>query len=402
MSQILSVSQLNSYIMGIISNDNLLSDIIVSGEISNFKHHSSGHLYFTLKDERSLIKCVMFSSNAIKLNFRPSDGNKVLVKGYISVYEKNGAYQIYVQNISLEGTGDLFTKFENMKKKLQDLGYFDKEHKKEIPYLPSTIGVITSDTGAVINDILNVLKRRFSTYNILLYPTKVQGNTAYKEIIKGIEYFNKNKNVDVIILARGGGSIEDLWPFNEYKLALTIFNSDIPIISAIGHETDYTISDFVSDMRAPTPSAAAEIVLPNKEDIINFIYDNTMRINKAYKNYLENKKQLVSDYSNRPVLKRPEEFINVLQMNIDFITEKLNSIGGKVINGVEKDFFSLTSKIEALSPISIINRGFAIVMSDKGDIITSINKIEKNEIINIKISDGNIISKVIKKEVSNG
>jgi len=402
MSQILSVSQLNSYIMGIISNDNLLSDIIVSGEISNFKHHSSGHLYFTLKDEHSLVKCVMFSSNAIKLNFRPSDGNKVLVKGYVSVYEKNGAYQIYVQNISLEGTGDLFTKFENMKRKLSDLGYFDKEHKKKIPYLPNTIGIITSDTGAVINDILNVLKRRFSTYNILLYPTKVQGDTAYKEIIKGIEYFNNKKNVDVIILARGGGSIEDLWPFNEYQLALSIYNSDIPIISAIGHETDYTISDFVSDMRAPTPSAAAEIVLPNKEDIINYINDNTVRINKAYKNYLDKKKQQVRDYSNRPVLKRPEEFINVLQMNVDFIGEKIKSIGEKIINDVEKDFYRLTSKIETLSPISTINRGFAIVMNDKGDIITSVKKVNKGEKINIKVSDGNIISEVIKKGVNNG
>ncbi|MBN2852750.1 MAG: exodeoxyribonuclease VII large subunit [Clostridia bacterium] len=402
MNQMLTVSQLNSYIMGIISKDEKLSDVAVSGEISNYKRHSSGHLYFTLKDDRSVIRCVMFKSNTANLNFEPVDGQKVLVKGYVSVYEKSGYYQIYASDISLKGEGDLYLEFEKMKKKLAASGYFSLEHKKKIPYLPNAIGIITSDTGAVINDILNVLNRRFNTYNILLYPSKVQGDSAHKEIIRGLKYFNTEKNVDVIILARGGGSIEDLWPFNEYDLALAIFDSEIPVISAVGHETDFTIADFVSDLRAPTPSAAAELVLPNKDDINRFISNNAFRLNNAYLSMIEKKQRKIEEYKSRPVLRRPEEYLNIIQMNLDSLTDKLNYASNNIIKRHELSFLELASKMETLSPLATINRGYAVVEDLDGNILTSVKRIKNEELIRTRMKDGSLTSKVIDREVNNG
>ena len=397
-NQVLNVSQVNSYIMSIISKDEILSNVTVSGEISNFKRHSSSHLYFTLKDERSLIRCVMFRGNASKLDFIPQDGNKVIIRGYVSVFEKNGAYQLYANHISLEGSGDLYKKFEMLKGKLEKKGYFRNEIKKKLPYLPNAIGVITSDTGAVIKDITNVLDRRFDTYNLMLYPSRVQGNNAYIEIIKGIEYFNNSKLVDVIILARGGGSIEDLWTFNEELLADTIYSSEIPIISAIGHDTDYTISDFVSDYRSPTPSAAAEIVLPNKNEIINFIIDYYKRLNNSYLSNITRKQEKINEYINRPVLKRPEEYINIIQMNLDLLVEKYKSTIENIVNDYEKKFLGLTNRFEALSPLATLNRGYAIIEKTNKEIITSINEVAIDDNINIKLKDGTVIGKVIDKE----
>ena len=263
----MTVCELNNYIKDVIDNDMMLNNVYIKGEISNFKNHYSGHMYFTLKDEKSLIKCVMFKSYTGNLDFVPKDGMNVVVLGTVSVFERDGVYQIYVKGMEEDGMGALYKAYEQLKEKLQDEGLFDEKYKKKIPMLPTSIGVVTSSTGAVIRDIINVTTRRFPKVNIKLFPSQVQGKGAAQTIVKAIEYFNFEKNVDLIIVARGGGSLEDLWPFNEEVTARAIFKSEIPIISAVGHETDFTIADFVADLRAPTPSAAGELAVPSLDEV---------------------------------------------------------------------------------------------------------------------------------------
>ena len=275
----LSVRELNLYVKDLVDRDDFLNNVYVKGEISNFKRHYTGHLYFTLKDKDSLIKCVMFKSYTSNIKFEPQDGMQVVILGQVAVYERDGVYQIYVKGMEQEGLGALYEAYEKLKAKLEAQGLFDESHKKEIPLLPKAIGVVTSKTGAVIKDIINVTTRRFPNVVIKLYPSAVQGVGAAETIVEGIKYFNKAKNVDTIIIARGGGSLEDLWPFNEEITAHAIYESEIPIISAVGHETDFTIADFVADLRAPTPSAAGELAVPDLEElkwkiqnIINIFY----------------------------------------------------------------------------------------------------------------------------------
>ena len=260
----LTVRELTAYIKQLVDSDMLLSNVSVSGEISNFKHHSSGHMYFSLKDQDAVIRCVMFRTYNARMKFIPEEGMKVIVRGYVSVYAPGGTYQLYAEEMQPDGTGSLYLAFEQLKRKLEAQGWFARERKKPIPRLPRAIGIVTSPTGAVIRDILNVLQRRYPNIRVIIYPSAVQGNDAPAQLARGIRYFNGERNVDVIILARGGGSIEDLWPFNDEGLAYAIYDSQIPIISAVGHETDFSISDFVADLRAPTPSAAAELAVPEK------------------------------------------------------------------------------------------------------------------------------------------
>ncbi|MCK5812556.1 MAG: exodeoxyribonuclease VII large subunit [Clostridiales bacterium] len=398
MNQKITVTQLNTTISQLISNHEPLAHVLVEGELSNFKRHSSGHLYFSLKDERSLVRCVMFRGQTGRVNFNPIDGNKVIIKGHVGVYEKNGSYQLYVSEMTLHGAGDLYLKFEQLKKRLALEGLFEIERKRKIPYLPSTIGIITSPTGAVIKDITNVLDRRFPNYNAILYPSKVQGVDAHKTIISGIKYFNNFRNVDVIIIARGGGSIEDLWPFNEENLAYEIASSSIPIISAIGHETDFTIADFVADLRAPTPSAAAELVLPNLDDIKIYIKEKKIRLITSMKNLLVKKKQLLAYYADRPVMKRPDEYVNKLHQRIDQLDDKLKFHMKTKINSIEKDFVVLLGKMQSLSPLDTIKRGYAVIETEEKKLITSVKDVSKDDIIIAKMSDGIIISKVLDKE----
>lgn len=400
MNQKITVTQLNATISQLITNHEPLSHVLVEGELSNYKHHSSGHLYFSLKDDRSLVRCVMFRGQTKNINFNPVDGNKVIIKGHVGVYEKNGSYQVYVSEMTLHGAGDLYLQFEQLKKQLAEKGLFELQRKRKIPYLPSTIGIITSPTGAVINDITNVLNRRFPNYNAILYPSKVQGSDAHLTIINGIEYFNKLMNVDVIILARGGGSIEDLWPFNEESLAYKIVSSKIPIISAIGHETDFTIADFVSDLRAPTPSAAAELVLPNSDDIKAFIKDQNNRLLVSINSVISKKQQLLVYYSDRPVMKRPDEYVNKLQQRIDQLDDQLNYHIKTQINTVEKNFVVLLGKMQSLSPLDTIKRGYAVIETEQKKLITSVKDVSKDDIIIAKMKDGAITSKVIDKEIA--
>lgn len=402
MKKAVSVSQLNMYIKMLLGNDEHLSDILVKGEISNFKLHHSGHIYFTLKDNKAAIKCVMFASYAGRLDFRPSDGMQITAAGYVSVYEKSGQYQLYVSNMMEEGEGALYIKFEKLKKQLMEEGLFDESRKKPIPMLPDSIGVVTSATGSVIKDIINVLDRRYPKYNLLLYPSHVQGKGAEIEIASGIRYFNEIRPVDVIIIARGGGSIEDLWPFNEEHLARAIFTSSIPVISAVGHETDFTIADFAADRRAPTPSAAAEIAVPELSVIISTLENAKSRLKSGVNNILKMNENGLGALMSRPVLTRPDEIFNIASQSVDRSAEKLHKAYLGLIDKYSTDFRELTTKMELLSPLGTIARGYSVITDLDEHVITSVNKVNLGQEIKARLEDGTIFSKVIKTEETHG
>lgn len=329
----LTVTELNSYIKRTLDNDFILNNLYIKGEISNLKYHSSGHIYFSLKDSISKINCVMFRSNSIDLDFKLQEGMEVIASARCSIYPETGSLQLYISSLQKEGIGELHIKFEKLKKKLQEEGYFDEDHKKAIPKMPRRIGVVTSETGAVIRDIINVSRRRNSYVDIVLYPAVVQGEKAYKTVIEGIKFFNAQKSVDVIIIGRGGGSIEELWNFNEEELAKEIFNSKIPIISAVGHEVDFTISDFVSDYRASTPSQAAEIAVPLESDIIKEIENYNKRIKEIAFNKFNYEKERLFNYKKILQLNNPEVTLSNSYLEIDNIQDKMKKI---INNRIEK------------------------------------------------------------------
>jgi exodeoxyribonuclease VII large subunit len=369
---IYTVSELTKDIRKIIENN--FPYLWLEGEISNFKRHSSGHLYLNLKDKDAIIQAVMFKGSADKLKFKPEDGLKVTCSGKVSVYDQRGQYQIYISSMEPLGLGSLQLAFEQLKEKLKKEGLFDSARKKPIPFLPSKIGVITSPTGAAIRDILNVLRRRFSNAEVILIPVNVQGNDAKNEIAQGIDLFNKSSKIDVMIVGRGGGSLEDLWAFNEEIVARAIANSKIPVISAVGHEIDWTIADFVSDFRAPTPSAAAELVLPEKEELLN-------RINVA-KQRLKNALQGVTvQYEQR----------------IDELKEALQFRQENFLRTMKQCLNNLIGKLEVLSPLSTIKRGYSITKTDEtGMVLKDIKKTKKGDIIRTRLINGEIISIVDK------
>ena len=389
-----SVSDLNLYIKEKIAGDEALNAVVVKGEISNFKAHYTGHFYFTLKDDKSLIKCIMFKSYAERINFRPKDGMKVIVFGGVSVFERDGIYQIYVKAMMEQGVGDLYAAYEKLKGDLEKEGLFDESHKKKIPLKPKIIGVLSSSTGAVIRDIINVSTRRNPNCYIRLLPVPVQGPGAAKEIVKGIETMNEKGLADVIILARGGGSLEDLWPFNEEIVARAIYNSEIPIISAVGHETDFTIADFVADLRAPTPSAAAELANPDIYELKNKINTLNERARLSLKKKLELMKMKYQSLMNSKVFTDTIQNMQNNYLRIDgFIKRLENSIVLKQ-KGVQKDFHSLVLKLDALSPLKTMVRGFSIIEKD-GKIIKSCKDLEKDDEVNIKLIDGNKQAKIM-------
>ena len=389
-----SVSDLNLYIKEKIAGDEALNAVVVKGEISNFKAHYTGHFYFTLKDDKSLIKCIMFKSYAERINFKPKDGMKVIVFGGVSVFERDGIYQIYAKAMMEQGVGDLYAAYEKLKEDLAKEGLFDGSHKKKIPLKPKIIGVLSSQTGAVIRDIINVSTRRNPNGYIRLLPVPVQGPGAAKEIVKGIETMNEKKLADVIILARGGGSLEDLWPFNEEIVARAIYNSEIPIISAVGHETDFTIADFVSDLRAPTPSAAAELANPDIYELKNKINALNERARLSLKKKLELMKMKYQSLMNSKVFTDPIQNMQNNYLRIDgFIKRLENSIVLKQ-KGVQKDFKSMALKLDALSPLKTMVRGFSIIEKD-GKIIKSSKNLEKDDEVSIKLIDGNKQAKIM-------
>ena len=383
----ITVSDLNKYIKNKIADDEYLNNILVKGEISNFKNHYTGHMYFTLKDENSLIKCIMFKTYAQKLNFMPKDGMKVIVLGGVSVFERDGVYQIYVKTMQESGLGDLFTKYQELKNKLEKEGLFSQEQKKPIPMMPKVIGVLSSSTGAVIKDIINVSTRRNPNVHIRLLPVPVQGEGAAEKIAYGIEYMNKNNLADVLILARGGGSLEDLWPFNEEIVAHSIYNSKIPIISAVGHETDFTIADFVADLRAPTPSAAAELAVPDIFEIKQKIEVCQNRLKNALLKKVEIMKLRYEKCMTSSIFKEPTRKINENYIKLDmYINNLLNII--KTKQEQEKSrYVELVAKLDALSPLKTLTRGYSITLKN-GKIIKSIKELEQGDIVDIRLLDG--------------
>jgi exodeoxyribonuclease VII large subunit len=396
MRYILSVTEINKYIKEILSRDLVLSNLWVRGEISNCKYHYSGHMYFTLKDDKSLIKCVMFKTHASNLKFRAEDGMRVIIKGYVSVFERDGQYQLYAEEMQPDGVGSLHIAFEQMKKQLQGEGLFDADKKRKLPMIPSAIGVVTSSTGAVIRDILNVLKRRYPNFNLKLYPVHVQGEHASREIVHAIDKFNQLGCVDVIIVARGGGSIEELWAFNEEVVARSIFNSRIPVISAVGHETDYTIADFVADVRAPTPSAAAEIVMPEKAVVKERINALSRRLISSLLKSMSLNRMRFENARDNIAFRQPFNRVYQERMRLDLLNKYLlKGLRNYTIKSSAK-FSMLAGKLDSLSPLSIISRGYSIVTSvEKGNLVKSIRDVYKGEEIEISVNDGKINCNVL-------
>ncbi|MGM9978055.1 MAG: exodeoxyribonuclease VII large subunit [Clostridium sp.] len=385
----LSVSEVSNYLKKIIDNDFILMNLSVKGEISNLKYHSSGHIYFSLKDEGSKINAIMFRDDKSSLNFKLEEGMSVIVKGRVSIYPSSGSLQLYVRSVEQEGEGNLFIKFERLKERLKDEGYFNEEHKKPIPIFPKRIGIITSETGAAVRDIINVSRRRNSLVDLILYPAQVQGKNAYKTLIDGIRYFDENKSVDVIILGRGGGSIEELWNFNEEELAKEIFKCKIPIISAVGHETDFTISDFVSDLRAATPSQAAEIAVPLEEDLYLNIKGAEEFLNKEIKGLLLKEREKVKSLEKMINLQSPKEKIVNSYIEIDNLKKRLNSkILSKIYIEKEK-LTGMNNLLMANNPISLLNKGYVIIKDEK-EIIKSIEQLKNDKDIEITLKDGKV------------
>ena len=391
--EILTVADLNKYIKEKIDNDERLNNVLIKGEISNFKNHYTGHMYFTLKDEKSLIKCVMFKTYTAHLSFMPKDGMKVVILGSVSVFERHGVYQIYAKAMKQDGLGSLYEAYEKLKLKLEDEGLFDASHKVKIPYMPKTIGVLTASTGAVIRDIINVSTRRNPNVHIRLYPVPVQGPTAAEQIVNGIKFMNENKLADVLIVGRGGGSLEDLWPFNEEIVARAIYESEIPIISAVGHETDFTIADFVADLRAPTPSAAAELAVQKIDDVKELLSNYQNRNKLALKKKLQLMRLEYEKCMTKQVFTNPLQKINEQYMVLDMKVKKLqNSISNKIKEEKTK-YVKSVAKLDALSPLKTLARGYSIVSLDNGndkDVIISAEKLKKDDKINVKFADGDV------------
>ena len=390
----ISVTDLNKYIKNKIADDEYLSNILIKGEISNFKHHYTGHLYFTLKDENSLIKCIMFKSYAQKLNFEPKDGMKVYILGSVSVFERDGVYQIYAKVMEEDGLGDLYTKYQKLKEELEKKGLFDQSHKQKIPIMPKVIGVLTSQTGSVIRDIINVSTRRNPNVYIRLLPVPVQGEGAAEKIAEGIEYMNKNQLADVIILARGGGSLEDLWPFNEEIVAHSIYESKIPIISAVGHETDFSISDFVADLRAPTPSAAAELAVPDIYEVKQKINTYQNRLKMALTKKLEIMKLRYDKCMSSSVFREPTRRIQENYIKIDSYVKQLENLINKIKEKNKNKYIELVSKLDTLSPLKTLTRGYSIIEKD-GKIVKSITDLQTEDNISIRLKDGEKQAKII-------
>ncbi len=384
----LTVSELGNYIKKIIDSDFILSNTLVKGEVSNFKIHSSGHVYFSLKDDFGKINCIMFKSKFENIKFLPENGMSVCIKGKVSVYQKDGAYQLYCNDIKLEGIGELSAAFEKMKKKLEVKGLFDISHKKEIPKYSREIGVITSPTGAAVRDIINVTKRRNKGVNILIYPSLVQGPNAVSDVIKGIKYLNSVKDVDVILIARGGGSVEELWSFNDESLAEAVFASKKPIVTAVGHETDFTIVDYVSDLRAPTPSAGAELLTLNLMDTNEKIKNYGELLKKYIGNRIIGESNKINNYRKSLEYNSPIVFIANAYNNLDKLKEVLDNRAQNRTKMEKQKLSKLNALLNAHNPLNVLNRGYAIIEGENGNLISQIDGLSKEENIKITLKDG--------------
>lgn len=390
----LTVTEVNLYIKQVIARDDILNNVLLKGEISNFKAHSSGHMYMSLKDETGVIRAVMFRSAAAKLTFKPSNGMKIVARGRIGVYERDGQYQLYIEHMEQEGIGDLHAAFERLKQKLDAEGLFSPAHKKPLPKYPKRIGVVTAPTGAAIRDILNILSRRFSYSDVILYPVLVQGENSAASIVEAIEYFNAVSGADVLIVGRGGGSIEDLWSFNEECVARAIYGSRIPIVSAVGHEIDFTIADFVADLRAPTPSAAAELVVPSQIELSEKFGNVYRRLYTCAARIIEKNRMQVKYLADSAPLKNPISKIDDNRMRLDSVCRAFENACDRNLSEKKQSLKVLTTKLEALSPLSSLNRGFSVAKKDNR-VIKSVSEVAGGDKIEILVSDGSISAEVI-------
>lgn len=400
-ANVVTVTGLNEYIKNLLESDHKLINITVKGEISNFKQHPSGHLYFSLKDNGGVVRAVMFKSSAQNIKFRPLDGMKVLASGYISLYVQGGQYQLYVRSLEADGVGSLYAAFEELKRKLATEGLFDPAAKKKLPKIPTRVGVITSPTGAAVRDVINILGRRFPFAEVILYPSLVQGNDAPASLISGLRYFNSTRSADVIIIGRGGGSIEDLWAFNDEALARTIYSSDIPVISAVGHETDFTICDFVADLRAPTPSAAAEIAVPERGELIKKMNNVITYSESLLHRKTERLRANLNSLSDRRVFREPESMYDQKRMKLMMHTDKLEHlIKNKLLLG-RADFSAMSKKLSALSPLDTIARGYSVAFAPSGEVLRSTGEVGAGDRITVRLSDGYVDADVVevKKEI---
>ena len=396
----LTVTELNQYVKELLDINPPLTDIYIKGEISNFKAHSAGHLYFTLKDEQSALKCVMFRSSALSIGFRPENGMKVTAHGRISAFVRDGAYQLYCDSMDPDGVGSLYIAFEQLKKKLDAEGLFLESRKRSLPKIPAKVGVVTSPTGAAVRDIINVCKRRFPYAEVVVYPALVQGEGAVASIKNGIEYFSKTQNCDVLIVGRGGGSIEDLWAFNSEAVARAVVSCSVPVISAVGHETDFTICDFVADRRAPTPSAAAEIAVPEINELKQKFNNIVSRESIVLKKRFENLRAHLDRLERSRPLSSPKNTVEDKKMAVISVSERLEKEIKYVLGLKSADLSRVSASLSALNPLSVLGRGYSAVFDSDGKVIKSVNDTEKDKAIALKMSDGSILATV--NEVKHG
>ena len=396
--QVLTITQLNEYIRGKLDSDGLLNAVAVKGEISNYKLYPSGHHYFTLKDESSALKCVMFKGNALRLRFRPENGMKIITMGKVSVFPRDGAYQLYCTAMAMDGIGDLYAAFEQLKKKLAAQGLFDPAHKKPLPQFPGTIGIITSSAGAAVHDMLRILNKRYPLAKVRLLPVRVQGVEAPGEIAAAIRYANYHRLADLLIVGRGGGSIEDLWAFNEEIVAHAIYESQIPVISAVGHEPDVTISDYVADLRAATPSNAAELAVPDREALVQALDTMANSMATALTRQIKAHRQHLTVLSKSPALRSPTGYLEQKRRQLELLKNRLVAGENQNIARNTQRYVALTAKLDAMSPLKVLTRGYSMAQNERGEVIRSVSQAELGERIGIQFSDGKLFATVMDKK----
>lgn len=396
--EVLSISQLNEYIRGKLDEDPLLNQIAVRGEISNYKMYPSGHHYFSLKDESSVLKCVMFKGNAMRLRFRPENGMKVIAMGKVSVFPRDGAYQLYCSALAMDGIGDLYAAFEALKKKLSAEGLFDPAHKQPLPRYPGTIGIITSSAGAAVHDMLRILNKRYPLAQVKLLPVRVQGAEAPGEIAAAIGYANHYQLADLLIVGRGGGSIEDLWAFNDERVAYAIYESRIPVISAVGHEPDVTISDYVADLRAATPSNAAELAVPDMNALQQNLDAMSGSMAAALARQLKASRQRLEMLANRPSMQKPTGYLEQKEKALELLKNRLVSAQTQMLNRERHRYVASVSKLDAMSPLKVLTRGYAYAQTEDGTVLKSVDQVEAGQQITVSLSDGRLSATVMKKE----
>lgn len=399
MSQkVLSITQINEYIRSKMDSDSLLGAVAVSGEISNYKVYPSGHHYFTLKDDGAALKCVMFRSSAVRLKFRPENGTKVIAMGKISVYPRDGAYQLYCTAMVKDGVGDLHAAFEVLKEKLAAKGYFDPAHKKPLPTYPGTIGIITSSAGAAVHDMLRILRKRYPLTQVKILPVRVQGAEAPGEIAAAIAYANYYSLADLLIVGRGGGSIEDLWAFNDERVAKAIYDSRIPVISAVGHEPDVTISDYVADLRAATPSNAAELAVPDQDALRQTLDTMSVSMANALHRQLKAARRHLQILSESPSLQSPQVYISQRRNSLEMLRRRLDAAQLQLIQKSKQKFIASTAKLEAMSPLKVLTRGYSMTQKQGREVVRSVRQVATGDTISVTVSDGRVYATVVETE----